>query len=381
MKKVLLHVLRGLGMVLALLLLTIGLLLLVWFLRPNRAVVRGEIVTESWAVVQDGTHNSNTDLIYWQDAFYLVHASSPWHFASEKCRLIVWRSPDARRWERLAELGIPGEDIRDPKFAIIGNRLFLYALKNVAFTAEPYATVVSVSEDGRQWRPFRDVQPDGWLFWRPKTIDGQTWYVPAYWHGHGRAILLSSTDGENWSVVSPIHQAGRVDETDIEFLPDGRMLSTGRMEASGSYFGDNEAGTLISVAPPPFQEWTTTQSFTTRLDGPALFSYNGRVYAVGRYQPEPRRLFTELGSIFSRKRTSLFLVTENDLFWLTDLPSAGDTSYAGAVVRGDTLYVSYYTSDIRRDYPWILGMVAPSDIRIARISLPALEALAIRYAQ
>ncbi|MBC7228465.1 MAG: hypothetical protein H5T61_14740 [Thermoflexales bacterium] len=51
------------------------------------------------------------------------------------------------------------------------------------------------------------------------------------------------------------------------------------------------------------------------------------------------------------------------------------TSYAGVVILGDSLYVSYYTSDICRDVPWLMGMVLPSDIRIARIPLAALEGL------
>ncbi len=370
------RVLKGIGAFVGGLLLVLAATLGWWALRPNRAAVDPSVVSDSWAAVSDGAHNSNTDLIYWQDAFYLIHATSPWHFASERSRLIVWRSTDAVHWERLAELGVEGQDIRDPHFAVVGDRLFLYALKNTAFTAEPYGTVLSVSEDGRHWTPFQDLEPQGWLFWQPKTADGQTWYAPAYWREHGRSILLRSTDGERWTEVGLIHEGDRNDETAIEFLPDGRLLCTARLEGSDSILGDPRAATLIGTAPPPYTDWSTTRSYVTRLDGPALFSYRGRVYAVGRYQPGPRGPLTRLGSIFSRKRTALFLVREDGLVWLTDLPSAGDTSYAGAVVQGDTLYVSYYTSPIGRDYPWILGMLSPSEIRIARVSLPDLERLA-----
>ena len=59
---------------------------------------------------------------------------------------------------------------------------------------------------------------------------------------------------------------------------------------------------------------------------------------------------------------------------LTDLPSCGDTSYAGVVVKDDVLYTCYYTSDIRRDPPWIIGMLDPSSIRMARVPMEALEA-------
>ena len=62
---------------------------------------------------------------------------------------------------------------------------------------------------------------------------------------------------------------------------------------------------------------------------------------------------------------------------LTDLPSAGDTSYAGIVMQGDDLYASYYTSDIEWDPPWILGMFESSAIKMARISLSKMEELAL----
>jgi hypothetical protein len=61
---------------------------------------------------------------------------------------------------------------------------------------------------------------------------------------------------------------------------------------------------------------------------------------------------------------------------LSDLPSAGDTSYAGVVLRGGALWVSYYTSDVNRDFPWALGMVRASDIRMARVDLASLAKLA-----
>ena len=108
----------------------------------------------------------------------------------------------------------------------------------------------------------------------------------------------------------------------------------------------------------------------------ALFSYYGSTYAVGRYQPDLAWPFAQQGSILSRKRTSLFQVKPEGLIYLTDLPSAGDTSYAGLVQRGDDLYVDYYTSDVTRDWFWLMGMISPSEIRMARVNLPALEKLA-----
>ncbi|MDD1776871.1 MAG: glycoside hydrolase [Candidatus Helarchaeota archaeon] len=354
-----------------------GSVLLFWYLRPNSAIVDKTLVLDSWVAVTE-QHNSNTDLTFWNGSFYLIHDRRPYHLPSPEARLIVWKSVDARNWTKVTEFSVPGEDIRDPKFAIIGSRLFMYALKNVGVLATPYQTVYTYTEDGQNWQPFQEIALSGWLFWRPKTNDNSTWYVPAYWHEHGQSILLNSTDGINWNVVATIYLGEATDETDIEFLPDGRLLATARLEGTeDNMFGSSNGSTLIATAPYPYHNWSSyVKSQETRLDGPVLFSYENTTYAIGRRQLGPRTVFTELGSIFSRKRTSIFLVREEGLFYLTDLLSAGDTSYAGVALNGTELYVSYYTSDITKDYPWILGMIADSDIRMAKVNLTALAARA-----
>jgi len=361
------------------LLLLAGVALLVYaWLRPNRAAIDPRLALEHWDVVSDGEHNSNTDMIEWRGDFLLVHDARPYHLGTPDSRLVVRRSPDARRWETLARLHVPGKDIRDPKLAVIEDRLFLYALPNSGTMATPERTLLATSEDGATWTPFEPVGPDGWLFWRPKSPDGgATWYVPAYWKDHGEAILLRSSDGRRWERIATIHRGAGNDETDIEFLPDGRLLATARLEVTpDSIRGHADAGTAIVVAAPPYTEWDQTGfSQVTRLDGPALFRLDDTIFAVARHQPEPRGRLTRLGGALARKRTAIFRVEPERLVHLTDLPSAGDTSYAGVVVRDGAVYVDYYTSRIDRDFPWLLGMFLRSDVRMARIPVDSLLAL------
>lgn len=374
-RRVLRGVLIALIILVGLPVLALGGLLAYWSLRPNTANVVASLEIDSWPAVADGEHNSNTDLIHWRSHFYLIHASSPWHFASEDCHLVLWRSVDARNWSKIREFKLPKEDIRDPKFAPIGDRLFMYVLKNRDLNPEPYTTAVASSEDGVTWTDFDDIDPEGWLFWRPKTRDGKTWYVPAYWWEHGKSILLKSTDGKAWQQVSVIHEGDRNDETDIAFLPDGRMLATARLEVSDNIFGDPNGCTLLAVAEPPYTTWSKARSNVTRLDGPCLFAHEGVVFAVGRHNPDSPAMLNGFGSILGKKRTSLYEVRPDQLIWLSDLPSCGDTSYAGVVVRGDEATICYYTNDVTTDPPWILGMVSPSEIRMARVSMERLHAL------
>jgi len=380
MKKRILALLKTVGVVLCAVVVIAAALVAYWYFRPNRAEVSEDLVLETWYAINDGLHNSNTDMIYWSEAFYLIHAAAPWHFASESTRLVLLRSEDARTWEEIASFQNPGEDIRDPKFMPEEDELFIYFLKNINFpAARPYFTLFTKSTDGVTWTPFEETGHDGWLFWRPKTPDnGKTWYVAAYWFEHGESILLKSTDGIEWEIVSQIYEGDFNDETAIEFLPDGRMLVTARLECEGEYWGDPDANTLIATAKPPFTDWDRSHSTVTRLDGPMLFSYNDRVYAIGRYEPRRNTCLMGTGSILNRKRTSLFLVREDGLVYLSDLPSAGDTSYAGIVLDGDDLTACYYTSDVTRDYPWVMGMVLATDIMIAKIDMTSVEALALK---
>ncbi|MCX8125145.1 MAG: hypothetical protein N3F66_13430 [Spirochaetes bacterium] len=370
-------IIKIIGLVILTFIVALTLTIAVWLIGPNTSHVDPSLKLEIWEAVNDGMHNSNTDMAFFNNYFYLVHASSPYHFATPECKLIVWRSKDCKQWEKLSTIQIPGEDIRDPKFLPIGNKLILFVLKSIEFTAEPYSTAYLISTDGKQWSTLQEIAHKGWLFWRPKTPDGKTWYAPAYWHQHGKAMLFKSHDGINWQPVSVIYEGDRCDETDIEFLPDTTMISTQRLEYSDSILGDSRASTGIHTAKAPYTHWTGTEDYSTRLDGPALFSYKGNVYAIGRRNPYTPGLLNKYGSILAKKRTSLWLVTPQKLVWLSDVPSAGDTSYAGYVIRGNTLYFSYYTSDIHHDYPWILGMIKESSIMIGKLNLDLLEKLAL----
>ncbi len=366
MKKLIMATGLFIGALFAVLCITVA----VWFLRSNGSEISALLNPEIWEAVNDGEHNSNTDLIFFNGYFYLVHASSPYHMGTSRSKLVIRRSTDARTWSTVKVIQVEDTDLRDPKFAVIRGRLFLYILKNLGFEPEPYVTAVSVSADGENWSPISEIAHPGWLFWRPKTRDGRTWYVTAYWHEHGRSILLKSRDGLEWEMVSEIYRGDRNDETAFEFLPDGRMIVTARLEGTRSWHqGAHDACTLIAVASPPFTEWSHTKSMLTRLDGPVLFSHNGKVYALARYDPEGYDRWYGTSSLLGRKRTSLYEITPEGMRRLSDFPSAGDTSYPGAVIRDGSLYFSYYTNNTNGDYPWLLGLIMPSHIMMGRIDL------------
>jgi hypothetical protein len=352
-------------------------LLVYWYTRPNESKQRAELSIETWEIVNDGKHNAFTDLVYWKGSFYLAYTASHFHSGSIKSKIVIMTSTDAKKWKELKQLDANGNDIRDPKFAIVKNRLFLFALENAHFFASPTKSVYSISNDGRIWSNVKEINYDGWLIWRPKTSDSITWYAPFYWKNRGESFLLKSSDFKNWSIVSKIYRGDNTSETEITFLNDSTLIAVGRMECSDNIFESPEGFTIIFQSSFPYNKWSSyKKSFVTRLDGPVLFTYKGNVYAIGRYQSLSMGLTRYFGGLFSRKRTAIFIIKNYNLIYLSDLLSGGDTSYPGVVIIGDELYFSYYTSDITKDYPWVLGMFNPTSVRVGRLNLKTLEKFA-----
>jgi len=341
-----------------------------WFFRTNDSKINPDMQIEIWDAVNEEGHNFNTDLLLWNDYFYLIHQHSSTHFFDNDSKLVLLRSKNCKQWEKISEIKFEDIEFRDPKLAVINNKLFLYALKNFTYDPEPSQTFYATSKDGYKWSDFNEIDPKGYLFWKPKTLDSLTWYNTAYWHEHGKSILLKSTDGINWQIVSTIYEGDTNDETALEFLSDGKIIIATRLESDPAWHsGSKYASTLIAYSYPPYTDWIKTKSYLARLDGPALINVNDTIYAAGRFDPEGRENWYGMSSVFGRKRTAIYLVEADKLTLLTELPSCGDTSYPGVVEKDGDLYISYYTNDESKDYPWFFGMYSHTKIRIAKVKI------------
>ena len=114
---------------------------------------------KTWVVTDDGKHNAFTDLLFWRDSFWLVYISSPSHFRSKQSQLCAFAFKRRKEMGGSQKFNGNGEDIRDPKLAIIHGQMFLYALLNKQFDPEPYKTIVAHSDDGANWTPLNQQLP------------------------------------------------------------------------------------------------------------------------------------------------------------------------------------------------------------------------------
>ena len=351
-------------------------LIIYFYIRPNTAYINPDLEFESWEVETEYTHNAFTDMVYWKDNFYLTFRAASFHAPVEDAKIIVMKSDDAKDWKIVEEFSVKGKDIRDPKFGIIGDRLFIYnVVREIEseLDKEITTTQYSFTENGKDWDHLEDIEPEDHRFWRTKTYDNKSWQCVIFEQGNVK--LYNTTDGINWDKISTIYDEPEADETDFAFLPNGKIVVITRLQCS-QITGDENSKTLISSAKAPYKKWNQEVADIGRLDGPCLFNISDKLFAVARYQPEIDGVFQQSGSVFAKKRTALYYVEDDKILYLSDLPSCGDTSYPAAVVKGKYLYISYYTTDITRDYPWFLGQISPANVRIAKIKISSLEDIA-----
>ena len=77
-------------------------------------------------VCDDGMHNAFTDLCTFGGRYYVTFRSCPdGHMIHPTSRIVVLSSSDAVRWERVHSFAVPGRDVRDPHFLVLGERLFV----------------------------------------------------------------------------------------------------------------------------------------------------------------------------------------------------------------------------------------------------------------
>jgi hypothetical protein len=274
-------------------------------------------------------------------------------------------------------------DIRDPCFYVVGDQLFVKALTRVRppvdqssrDSAVDTVAVAMTSTDGVTWSPQQPIGPHGWSFWRVKESGGR-WFTAAYQDGDLSVVLYTSTDGLTWT-AGPVVYGVSADtplETELTFMPNGKLLALVRTDGTDAeLLGDQgRLRTVLCWSDPPYTAFTCPDYFDgQRLDGPVTFWWKSRLFVVARKHLQGT----------GKKRTSLFEIRGN---WDTgtdlaigewgELPSAGDTSYAGVVMTDDThALVSWYSGDLQADRPWVLAMFDLTSIWLGSIDLSTLQ--------
>ena len=353
-----------------------------WLTDP-RIIVDGDGARADDCRSQICVHNENTDLAVFGGATYLVHRTATSQILGPNSSLRVSRSEDhGKTWRVLAVLpAVDGRDLRDPSFYEIDGKLALKALTRLPVNSLRDADVDTVAvgavspDGGTTWSPLAPIGPPSWSFWRIRDDARGVHYTAAYEDGDKRVVLFSSVDGTRWTAGAQIY--GNADDTPLEtelvFMPSGKLLALVRMDGkTEELFGNvGRLRTKVCWAAPPFSSWDCSRELRgVRLDGPVAWFHGARLFVVAR------KHFIEPAN---RKRTSLYELTGDfdggDLAIVErgELPSAGDTAYAGvAPIDRDRVLVTWYSSVVAADKPWIVAAFGATDIWQATLDLSEL---------
>ncbi len=328
-------------------------------------------------------HNENTDLAIFQGAIYLVHRTAESQILGPNSALHIYRSTDqGKTFTETALIDAPSDrDLRDPHFYQVNGQLYFAALTRLPVVSEHDADVDTITigyrtSDGVNWEPLGQLAPDTWSFWRVQEVNG-TFYSAAYQDGDASIKLFSSTDGVAWTAGADVYTvtADSPLETELVPFPSGDLMALVRTDGTGSIsdvLGDT--GTLKTVvcwAQPPYASWSCPGAIMNqRLDGPLAFFQKDRLFVVARKHLQPS----------DRKRTSLFELTNlapggvpSIMEW-GEIPSAGDTAYAGQAQLSDgRVLISWYSSDVVEDENWSIGMLDSTDIWLGSLDFNALH--------
>jgi hypothetical protein len=322
-------------------------------------------------------HNENVDMITWGGAIWLVHRTAESQVLGPNSSFHVYRSDDGgRSFAEKAIIPAPTDrDLRDPAFYVVGDELYVKGIARLPVLSDRDSavdsnTLLTSSKDGVTWAPLTAAVTGGWGFWRVKQSQG-TYYAAAYQDGDKSVVLYSSKDGRTWTAGPSIYAvaADTPSETELTFMPDGHLLALVRVDGTGAeLLGDQgRLRTKVCWAVPPYDKFDCPSEIDgQRFDGPLTFFWGSRLFVIARKHLQGT----------GKKRTALFELTGDfaggaiSAVERGELPSAGDTSYAGIADTGGGRFVAaWYSGDLEQDRPWILGMIDLTDIWKATLDL------------
>jgi len=310
----------------------------------------------------DGQHNAFTDLIRWQDSYYLCFRHGTAHGSMEG-EIRVMRSPDMKTWEPCGTLDTWGDD-RDPHFAAKEDTLYVYFgtwdLVHATGHGTPGRGCVrshfATSKDGATWSKVQGIYEPGFWLWRVRNLNG-TFYSAGYTAVRPRPSvretrLLRSEDGLEWTLVSVVTNERLAGEADMWLEADGTMRLLTRT-------GDAAGDAALFQSDATLTQWQRTDTGVL-IHSPAVVKWKDRYFISGRARKDGAYC------------TKIWELAGNQVEERITLPSGGDTSYPGLLVDPATLdadspalFVSWYSQHARDEEANATGNTA--SVYVARV--------------
>ena len=285
------------------------------------------VLVEAKRIWDQAPHNAFTDLALFQGRWFCVFREGEAHVSPDGALRVI-TSADGDTWESAALITSTDSDLRDPKITVTPTgRLMLSGAGALHDKSEKaHQSMVWCSADGRAWSEGYEIGDSNIWLWRI-TWHGEKAYGVGYGCGQERFVrLYVSDDGIRYeTLVERMYEGGYPNEASLVFVGDTLYCLLRR---------DGERNTgLLGISKPPYTEWQW-KDLGVRIGGPHMIRLSdGRLVAAVRLYD-------------GRVRTSLCWIDPQAgaCTEFLELPSGGDTSYAGLVFHDGMLWVSYYSS-------------------------------------
>lgn len=301
-----------------------------WVNLPEIPLVEGEYKAEmldSAIVYHTSPYSAFTDLAFYEGNFYLTFRIAREHGFDTTSSIKTLRSKDFMRWSDFSTNRDKGLDVRDPKFLVDKEQLFLN-----------YTTITNnVPINKKQLKLFAVNGLDKTILLRNDFTKNDIWY----WYTgplHGELLSMGYKDAKvNYYHMSQSKSPYLKCALDLpnhasegRFVADKKNLySVVRTKFKGILVISN----LLNICAP-----TLFQLPIYQLGGPNITVFNADNLLISG------RELIDNNNSGKNVKTSLFLFNTklNTISKLMELPSFSDNGYAGHVVKNDIIYVSYY---------------------------------------
>ncbi len=325
---------------------------LVFFISSSEIISQNtpehELILSVERIWDRAAHNAFTSLIEFNGKFYCSFRESSGHVSDINGTIRVIESEDGQNWSSVAHIFERGVDLRDPQLTVtLDNRIMLNIGGSLYTNGKLEGMEPKVSFSDVNGKNFSDPQK---VFIDEKIKSGKDWLWRATWNNdicyatiyqptkEKSVQLIKSTDGINYTFVTTFEVIGG-NETTLRFTSDDKMIAVVRR--------DRERNGILGISESPYKTWEWNE-LEERLGGPDLIILkNGNMICATREYPPDHNEKTILAKVdLDGKFTKLLT-----------LPSGGDCSYPGFVMKDNILHVSYYSSHDEKTAIYLAKMV------------------------
>jgi hypothetical protein len=285
---------------------------------------------------QEGRHKAFTDITFFDNQFFLVFREADEHAFGEDGVVHLYSSVDGLEWNFIQEIVQTGIDLRDPKFALNGDQLSLY-IHGSTYENQQIKSFTGYNlkySKTMGWQEPKPVLLDNLAPVANSILGNEAWPWRITWH-ENKAYSVGYNGNDIFDLYKSDDGLFFSKQNVFEPIPKDPSETTVRVSNSGEFFAmvrRNKGSTLLGRTRNPTEDW----DWFAEID---FENFRGPNFLI---LDDHKLLFS--GAFFSWVYLGVYDLETNTYKQVIDIPSFGDGSYPGMVIKDNILWLSYYTS-------------------------------------